>query len=155
MNDPATGAGHMDTSYLWRAAKLGQRVHIQNPKTGQAYCQAENCSSGKPFDGRGPGIPDGRRLCQNCADLANRSATDYREPSLAVLMGERIAETEPGLFGSTVALRPAGRARLLLPTVGKKWKRGKQGRPVNRSKGRKPKRGNVKHPRPFDDPLPW
>ena len=35
------------------------------------------------------------------------------------------------------------------------WKRKKQMRPGNRWKGRKPKRSNVKYPRPFNDDLPW
>ena len=134
-------AERMDTSYLWRAAKRGQRVHVENPGTGQAYCQAENCSGGKAFDGRGAEIPAGRRLCGNCIDLAGRNEVDYGEPSLAVLLGERLAETEPELFTSTVAPKP--------------WKRGKQARAVYRPRGRKPRRSTVKHPRPFDDPLPW
>ncbi len=77
----------------------------------------------------------------------------YKEPSLAALMGERIAETELELFSSTVAPEPE-RTDLTSPRQGK-WKRGKQARRVNRSKGRKPRRSTVKHPRPFDDPLPW
>ena len=129
-----------DPLYLWRISKASHRVHIENPETARAYCQVENCG-GKAFDGRGPEIPDGRRLCQNCADLAARNEVDYGEPSLAVLLGERLAETEPELFASTVAPKP--------------WKRGKQARPAHRSKGRKPRRGNVKYPRPFNDDLPW
>ena len=154
ISEPGTGTEHMGASYLWRANKRGHRVHIQNPETGRTFCQVENCG-GKPFDGKGPGIPDGRRLCQNCADLVGRNEADYREPSLAVLMGERLAETEPGLFLSTAAARPAARTDLTSSHGGKKWKRKKQVRPVNRSQGHKPKRSKVKYLRPFDDPLPW
>ena len=90
-------AEHMATSYLWRVNKRGHRVHIRNPETGRTFCQVAN-NGGKPVDGRGAEIPDGRRLCQNCAGLAGRERTDYAEPSLAVLLGERLAETEPELF---------------------------------------------------------
>ena len=121
--------------------------------TGRTFCQVENCG-GKPFDGRGAEIPAGRRLCGNCIDLAGRERIDYQEPSLAVLMGERLAETEPELFASTMALKPE-RADLTSSDRQMKWKRGKQVRRVHRSKGRKLKRSTVKHPRPFDDPLPW
>ena len=133
--------GHMDRLYLWRVRKRGHRVHIENPETERAYCQAENCSGGKPFDGRGVDIPPGRRLCGNCTDLAGRNEADYREPDIRVLLGERLAEVEPELFASTVAPKPQERKR---PT-----------RPVNRPKWRKPKRSNVKYLRPFDDDLPW
>ncbi len=141
MNDLGTGAEHMDTSYLWRAGKRGQRAHIQNPETGRAYCQAENCSGGKAFDGRGPGIPDGRRLCQNCTDLAGRDEASYAEPDVRVLLGERLAETEPEMFAGTVAP--------------KRPKRAKRALSARTPRGRKSRRSNVKHPKPFDDPLPW
>ena len=140
MSNLGTGVEHMGTSYLWRASKPGQRVHIQNPETERAYCQVENCG-GRPLDGRGAEIPAGRRICGNCIDLACRNETDYREPDVRVLMGERLAETEPALFASTV--EPGS------------WKREKQAWPTRRSKGRKARRSNVKHPRPFNDPLPW
>ena len=140
MDDLGTDAEHMGRLYLWRAGKRGHRVHIENPETERAYCQVENCG-GKPFDGRGAEIPPGRRVCQNCADLAERSEADYREPDIRVLLGERLAETEPRLF--------AGAA------VPKRRKRTKQTRRVNRSKGRQPKRSEVKYPRPFNDDLPW
>ena len=140
MDDLGTNAERMDTSYLWRINKRVHRVHIENPETERAYCQAENCS-GKPFDSRGGEIPDGRRLCQNCADLAGRNEADYREPDIRVLLGERLAETEPVLFANTVAPEP--------------WKRKKQVRSAHRSRGRKTKRSNVKYPRPFNDALPW
>ena len=137
MNDLATGAGHMDTSYLWRASKRGQRVHIQNPETGRTFCQEENCG-GKAFDSRGPEILAGRRLCRNCSDLASRGEADYQEPDVRVLMGERLAETEPELFvGIAVPEQPKRRKR------------------VNRSKAHRPKRGHVKHHMPFNDDLPW
>ena len=123
VNDLGT-TEHVGTSYLWRAAKRGQRAHIQNPTTGQAYCQAENCSGGKAFDGRGSRIPDGRRLCQNCADLAGRVEANYREPNIKVLLGERLAETEPELFAGTV--------------VPKRRKRKLKSRPAHRPRGRKP-----------------
>ena len=126
--------------YLWRINKRGHRVHIENPETERAYCQVENCG-GRLFDGRGAEIPTGRRLCGNCTDLAGRNEIDYREPDIRVLMGERMAEVEPMLFAGTVAP--------------KLWKRKKQARPAHRSKGRKPKRSNVKYPRPFNDDLPW
>ena len=141
MNDLGTDAEHMDRLYLWRANKRGQRIHIENPLTGRAYCQAENCSGGKSFDGKGLEIPSGRQLCGNCIDLAGRNEADYQEPSLAVLIDERLVETEPGLFVGTVAPEP--------------WRRGKQMRPARRSKGSKPKRSTVKHAEPFNDDLPW
>ena len=128
--DPATGAEHMDTSYLWRASKHGHWVHIENPETERAYCQVENCG-GKPLDGRGADIPPGRRLCKNCVGLAGRDGVDYREPNIKVLLGERLAEAEPELFAGTVAPRL--------------WKRGKQVWPAHRSKGRKPKRSQAKY----------
>jgi hypothetical protein len=154
MDGLLTAAERMDTSYLWRARKSGQRVHIENPETARAYCQVENCRHGEPLDGRGAEVPTGRRLCGNCVDLAGRDKADYREPSLAVLMGERFAEDEPGLFASLVAPE---RERTDLISSGRqsKWKRGKQVRRVHRSKGRKPKRSTVKYPRPFNDDLPW
>ena len=129
----------MDRLYLWRERKRGQRAHIENPETERAYCQVENCG-GKPLDGKGVDIPAGRQLCGNCADLAGRNETDYREPDLRVLMGERMAETTPELFTSTVAPKPQERKR---PT-----------RPSNRSNVRKPKRSKVKHHKPFNDDLP-
>ncbi len=132
---------HMDTLYLWRVSKRGHRVHTENPETGQAYCQAENCSGGKPFDGRGEEVPAGRRVCANCIDLAGRNNTDYQEPDLRVLLGERLAETEPELLGGAVIPKPRKRKQ---PT-----------RPANRPKWRKPKRSNVKYLRPFNDDLPW
>ena len=145
---PVSEPGHMDRRYLWRANKASRRVHIENPETERAYCQVENCG-GKPFDGRGAGIPLGRRVCRNCTDLAERDEADYREPSLAVLMGERLAEEGSGKFNAGV---PFGGASTI---ASKPWKRKKQVRPANRLKGRRPKRSNVKYPRPFDDDLPW
>ncbi len=130
---------HMDRLYLWRASKRGQRVHIENPETGRAYCQVENCG-GRVLDGKGTEIPAGRRLCGNCADLAGRNKTGYREPDIRVLMGERLVGIEPELFASNVAPEP--------------WKRGKQVRPVH-TRGRKFRRSTVKYPKPFDDDLPW
>ena len=131
---------HMNGQYLWRTDKRGHRVHIENSETGRTFCQVENCG-GKPFDGRGAEIPPGRRLCGNCIDLEDRNEADYREPDIRVLMGERLAEAEPELFVGTVAPEP--------------WKRGKQRRQAHRSRGRKLKRSNVKHPEPFNDDLPW
>ena len=144
-----------DRRYLWRASKRGNRVHIENPDTGQAHCQAENASGGKPFDGRGAEVPAGRRVCGNCADLVGRDSADYSEPNIKVLLGERIAEVEPGLFAGGAAPRAVPRTDLTSSDGRKKWERKNQARPVNRSKGRKPKRSNVKYPRPFDDDLPW
>ena len=156
MDDLGTNAEHMDRRYLWRASKHAQRVHIENPETERAYCQTENCSGGKPFDGRGAEIPTGRRVCQNCADLAGRSETDYREPDIRVLMGERMAETEPELFyegrGKSDVDDRFGHVSTVAP---KPWKRGRQARPARRLKGRKPKRSTAKYARPFNDALPW
>ncbi len=134
------GSAMTDRQYLWRASKRGHRVHIENPETGRAYCQAEKCGGGRPFDGRGEEVPAGRRVCGNCIGLAEQDKTDYREPDLRVRMGERLAEVEPELFASTVAPKPQEHKR---PT-----------RPVSRPKGRKPKRSNVKYARPFNDDLP-
>lgn len=140
MNDLGTSAEHMSASYLWRISKRGQRAHIENPETGRAFCQVENCG-GKPLDGKGAEVPAGRRLCGNCTDLAGRDKTDYREPDIRVLLGERLAEVEPELFPSAVVPEPR--------------KRKKQARRVNRSKGRKIKRSKTKYPLPFNDALPW
>ena len=140
MDDLGTGAEHMDTSYLWRPSKHGHRVHIENPETGRTYCQVENCG-GKPFDGKGTEIPPGRRVCGNCIDLTGRNVVDYREPDIRALLGERLADMEPGLFTSAVAPKP--------------WKRKKQAQPAHRSKGRKAKRSTAKYARPFNDDLPW
>ena len=140
-NLPVNNLERMDRRYLWRARKRGHRVHIENPETERAYCQAENCSGGKLFDGKGAEVPSGRRICGNCTDLAKRDRADYPEPILAVLMGERIAEAEPESLAS--------------PSPPKPWKWGNQAAPSYRPRGREPKRSTVKHPRPFDDPLPW
>ncbi|MCH8113094.1 MAG: hypothetical protein IH905_14265 [Proteobacteria bacterium] len=146
---------HMNGQYLWRTTKHAQRAHIQNPETGRAYCQVEKCG-GKPFDGRGADIPDGRRLCQNCADLAGRSEADYREPDIRVLLGERMAETESELFyegrGKSDVDDRFGHVSTVVP---ESRKRKKQVWPAHRSKARKPKRSNVKYLRPFNDDLPW
>ena len=140
MDDPQTSTEYTGRLYLWRIRKRGQRVHIKNPETERAYCQAENCSGGKPFDGRGAEVPAGRQTCMNCTDLTGRTEADYREPDLKVLLGERLAETKPRLFPSAVAPKPR--------------KRGKQAWAISRSKGRKPKRSPAKYPRPFNDDLP-
>ena len=152
MNDPGTSVEHMDRLYLWRASKASRRVHIENRETLRTFCQVENCG-GKPLDGKGAEIPVGRRICGNCNDLASRNEADYREPDVRVLMGERIAETEPELFADIEAPKPE-RADFTSPGRGK-WKRKRQVQPANRPKGRRPKRSNVKYPRPFDDDLPW
>ena len=149
---PVSDIEHMGRTYIWRASKSSRRVHILNSETGRTFCQVENCG-GKPFDGRGAEIPTGRRLCGNCIDLAGRDATDYRESSLAVLLGERLAETEPELFdegGSKCRVDATfERACTVAP---KPWKRKKQMRPAH---GGKPKRSEAKYPRPFNDDLPW
>ena len=126
--------------YLWQTSKSSRRVHIANPETERTHCQVENCG-GKPMDGRGAEVPAGRRICGNCTDLAGRSEADYREPDIRGLLGERLAEAEPELLASAVASEP--------------WKREKQARRVNKPKGLKPKRSNVKYAKPFDDDLPW
>ena len=64
-----------------------------------------------------------------------------------MLLGERLAETESELFTSGAVLD------LGLSDV--RPERREQARPVNRPKRCKPKRSNVKYPRPFDDNLPW
>ena len=137
-----------DKAYLWRVSKSGHRVHIENSETGQARCQAENASGGKPFDGRGAEVPAGRRLCRNCIDLVGQAKTDYREPDIRVLLGERLADVEPSLGDSAEAAKP--------------WKWRKQAAPAApkthftmKRVSRKPKRSNVKYARPFDDDLPW
>ena len=154
MNDLGAGAESMDQSYLWRVTKRGQRAHILNPETGRAHCQAENCTGGRAFDGRGTGIPDGRRLCGNCIDLAGRLEPNYAEPDVRVLLGEKLAEVEPELFAGLVAPAPE-QTNLTSSHRAKKWKQGKQARRGHRSKWGKPKRSNVKYSRPFDDDLPW
>ncbi len=138
MVDLGTNVEPMDRQYLWRASKRGHRVHIENPETGRAWCQVENCG-GKPFDGRGAEIPPGRRLCGNCTDLAGRVNDDYQEPDIRVLMGERLAEVEPELIDG------AGTASS---------QRKKPTRVACKAKRRKPKRSNAKYDRPFNDDLP-
>ena len=155
MDDLGTNIERVDRLYLWRASKRGQRVHIEDIATGRAYCQMENCG-GKPLDGRGAEIPPGRRVCGNCIDLAGRNEAKYQEPSLAVLLGERLAETESELFyegrGKSDVDDRFGHVSTVAP---KPWKRGRQARPACRLKGRKPKRSTAKYARPFNDALPW
>lgn len=127
----------MDTMYIWRIGKRSHRAHIENSETERTFCQVENCG-GKPLAGKSTELPAGRRVCANCIDLAGRDRADYREPDVRVLMGERLADTDPELLAGIIAPKP--------------WKRGKQ---TNRSKGHRPKRSNVKYPRPFDDEIPW
>ena len=138
----------MDRLYLWRVNKPGHRVHILDSETGRTFCQVENCG-GKPFDGRGAEIPDGRRVCQNCADLAGRNEADYREPDIRVLMGERLAEVEPMLFAGTAEPKRPKRAKQARPAALLKTPS------IDRGVFSKPKRSNVKYAKPFDDPLPW
>ena len=139
VSDPRASIERAGYLYLWRIRKRTARVHIENPKTGRAHCQAENCG-GKAFDGKGAEIPPGRRLCLNCADLAGRIETDCQEPDVRVLMGERL----PALPNVPLAAHSP-----------KPLQRRKQARPAHRSKGHRPKRSNVKYHKPFDDPLPW
>ena len=153
MDEMETSVEHMGRRYLWRINKHGHRVHIENPETERAYCQVENCG-GKPLDGRSAGVPAGRRLCGNCIDLAGRVEPNYAEPNIRVLLGERLAETEPELFASTAAPEPE-RADLTSSHRANKWEPRKQMRPAHRRKGRKFKRSNVKYARPFNDDLPW
>ncbi len=81
-----------------------------NPETERTYCQTENVRRKKPLDGKGPERPPGRETCKNCLDLAEREAgghpknngqpvysSEYQEPSLGVLLGERLAEEGPDL----------------------------------------------------------
>ncbi len=140
-----------DRRYLWRAGRANRRVHIENPETERAYCQVEN-NGGKPFDGSGAEIPAGRRLCQNCADLAGRNEVDYREPDVRVLLGERLPDAKPELAyeggGKCAASDTFGCAGTVAPEQPKRGKR------VNRSKVHRPKRSNVKYHMPFNDDLP-
>ncbi len=78
MNDLGTNVEHMEKRYLWRIRKHGQRVHIENPEIERAFCQVEN-NGGRPLDGSGAEIPAGRRLCENCIDLAGRGKADNRD----------------------------------------------------------------------------
>ncbi len=137
-----------DRTFIWITGKSSRKAHIMNPKTERTYCQTENVRRKKPLDGKGPEKPPGRRACKNCLDLAERGVADYREPSLAVLMGERLVEEGlghaadasegPGLFDTT----PKPRERERLPRV------------VRCPEGRKPKRSKIKYDRPFNDDLP-
>ena len=142
-----------DPLYLWRAGKSSRRIHILDSETGRTFCQVENCG-GRALDGRGVDIPAGRRVCGNCIDLAGRNEADYQEPSLAVLLGERLVETEPELSTGLVAPEPE-RTDLTSSDRQAKWKRGKQARRTHKSKWGKPKRSTVKYSKPFDDDLPW
>ncbi len=149
MNKP----GHMDRQYLWQTSKRSRRVHILNPGTDRTFCQTEN-GGGKALDGSGIEVPAGRRLCGTCIDLAGRVEPNYAEPDIRVLLGEKLAESEPELFAGLVAPAPE-QTNLTSSHRGKKWKQGKQARRGHRSKWGKPKRSTVKYPRPFDDDLPW
>ena len=145
---PVSDLEHMDRRYLWQTGKRSRRVHIENPGTDRTFCQTEN-GSGKTLDGRGIEVPAGRRLCGNCIDLAGRDEADYREPSLAVLLGERLAEEDGG---KCIVNDTFGQANTVAP---KPRKRAKRARSAHGPRGRKPKRSNVKYARPFNDDLPW
>ena len=78
MNDQGTGVEHTGRQYLWLSRKTNQRIHIESPATGRTFCQVENCG-GRPLDGRGAEVPTGRRLCENCIDLAGRGKAGQRD----------------------------------------------------------------------------
>ena len=86
-----------DRTFIWITGKSSRRAHIMNPETERTYCQTENVRRTKPLDGKGPEKPPGRRLCGNCLDLIERNESNFQEPSLGVLLGERLAEEGPDL----------------------------------------------------------
>ena len=129
-----------DRTFIWITGKSSRRVHVMNPRTEQTFCQTENVRRKKPLDGKGPEKPPGRRLCNNCLDLIERNGTNFQEPSLGVLLGERLTEEGPDLFTINVVPEPKKRQR--------------QVRPVHQPKGQKPKRSKIKYDRPFNDDLP-
>ena len=137
-----------DPLYLWQTSKRSRRVHILDFETGRTFCQTEN-GGGKPLDGKGAEVPAGRRVCENCTDLASRNEADYQEPSLAVFLGERLAEEDGG---KCIVNDTFGQANTVAP---KPRKRAKRARSARGPRGRKPKRSNVKYARPFNDDLPW
>ena len=126
-----------DRTYRWEGRRPGRRVHVLNPETGRVWCKLENMKRKRAFDSEGTALPLGRRVCANCISLEGRDVTDYREPSLGVLPGERLAEEGPDLFTYVAAPKP------------RKWKR-----PARSADGQKPKRSKVKYATPFNDDLP-
>ncbi len=141
-----------DRTYRWERRRPGRRVHVLNPETGHVWCKLENMQRKRAFDSEGTAKPPGRKTCKNCLDLAEREAgghpknngqpvysSEYQEPSLAVLLGERLAEEGPDLF----------------VTVPKAGKRERQARITRCPKGHRLKHSKVKYVKPFDDPLPW
>ena len=164
-----------DRTFIWITGKSSRRAHIMNPMTERTYCQTENVKRKKPLDGRGPEKPPGRQLCGNCLDLIERDKTDYQEPRLSVILGERLAEegpVDPNVSqGKQTDLTSPGQGKLPdIPSQTKAtyrkharienerrdaYKRERLPRIVRCPKARKPKRSKVKYERPFDDPLPW
>ena len=138
----------VDRVYRWEGRRPGRKTHILNPATGKTWCQLENMQRKRALDSEGTALPPSRQTCKNCRDLAERGVADYREPSLAVLMGERL--DEEGLGHAADASEGAG----LFDTAPKPRERERLPRVVRCPEGRKPKRSKVKHARPFDDPLP-
>ena len=51
----------------------------------------------RAFDSEGTAKPPGREVCNNCLDLIERNETDFQEPNLAIILGERLAEEGPDL----------------------------------------------------------
>ncbi len=125
-------------TFIWITGKPSRRVHIMDPSTERTYCQTENVRRKKRLDGKGTVKPPDRGVCRNCTDLEGRNETDFQEPNIKVLLGERLVGAELDLFAPVV--EP------------KKWKR--QARIIRRPKGRKVKRSKVKYPKPFNDDLP-
>ena len=118
-HDPVFGE-HVDSAnvqhaehsrtYRWERRRPGRRVHVLNPETGHVWCKLENMQRKRAFDSEGTAKPPGRKTCKNCLDLAERAAgghpknngqpvysSEYQEPSLGVLLGERLAEEGPDL----------------------------------------------------------
>lgn len=86
-----------DRTFIWITGKSSRKAHIMNPETERTFCQTENVRRKKPLDGKGPEKPPGRRVCNNCLDLIERNESNFQEPSLGVLLGERLAEEGPDL----------------------------------------------------------
>ncbi len=74
--------------------RVAKKVHII--RDGRSVCNSENAYK-KPPRLTTIENPEQSRICRNCLSL---DAAQFDEPSLAVLMGERMAE-EPGTSTST------------------------------------------------------
>ena len=67
-----------------------QMLHLKDSE-GVTYCQTENMKRGKPPEFIEFVETDDRPVCKICVGI--RDYREYREPSLAVLMGERADDT--------------------------------------------------------------